>query len=166
MELLQEYWIHLLVSNAIALFLLWAAYKRTRLARFLFVMLFAWASWINYSTAHESPTDYLDYASITPFSIYEQFINGWFATHITEMVSAISIGQGLIALGMLLNGLWVRLASLGAIIFFIAITPLGLGAGFPFPLIGILSIWLILKKDGLDLLWKNSKSRYLKHQIP
>ena len=166
MEAIQEYWPHLLVSNVVALIILWAAIKRTRLARLLFVLLFAWACWLNFRTAHNDPSGYLEYASLTPFPFYEQFINGWFASHVTEMVTAISIGQGLIALGMLLNGMWVRLACIGASIFFLAITPLGIGSGFPFPLIGILAAWFILEKDGLNFLWKRSEPRYFRYQAP
>ncbi len=69
------------------------------------------------------------------------------------MVTLISLAQGLIAIGMLLNGWIVRLACLGAIIFFFAIAPLGVGSGFPFTLITALAIYFILKNDDLNYLW-------------
>ncbi len=126
MELLKEYFVLWVISNSVAILLLIIAIKKTKLARLLFAILFAWACWINYTTAHNNPDDYLEYASMTPFSLYVDFINSWFKENITTMVSLISFGQGLIAIGMILKGWFVRLACIGAIVFFFAITPLSL----------------------------------------
>ena len=60
----------------------------------------------------------------------------------------------LIALGMLLKGIWVRLACIGAIIFLLAIAPLGLYAAFPFSLIAGAACFFILKQDDLNYLWR------------
>jgi len=76
----------------------------------------------------------LTYASLTPFSAYADFINGWFKDNITPMVTLISIGQGLIAIGMALKGWLVWLAGIGVLIFCICITPLGIGSAFPLQL--------------------------------
>ena len=154
MELLKQYIFEWSVSNGIAILILLVAIWKTKLARLLLVVMFAGACWVNYTLAHSNPEDYLDYANLTPFSLYRDFINGWFKEHITLMVTAISIGQGLIALGMLLKGWWVRLAGIGAVIFLIAIIPLGIGSGFPFSIIAIVAIYFILRNDDLNYLWK------------
>ncbi len=154
MELLKEYLIPWIASNSIAILILIAAIRIPKLARLLFVLLFAWACWLNYTTAHKNPDDYLNYATLTPFSLYRDFINGWFKEHITIMVTLIAFGQGLIALGMLLKNWMVRLAGLGAIIFFLAIAPFGIGSGFPATLLSAASIYFILKNDDLNYLWK------------
>jgi len=153
MELLMEYLPIWIGSNTIAILLLVAAIKKPKLARLLFVLLFAWACWINYTTVHDNPEDYLAYARLTPFDSMREFINGWFKEHITWMVTLISFGQGLIAIGMLLKGWCVRIAGIGAIIFLLAITPLGIGAGFPSSVIVAIAVYFILKKDNLDYLW-------------
>jgi len=153
MELWREYFIPWIISNSIAILLLISAIHKPKLARLLLVLLFIWACLINYSTAHNNPNDYLNYAALTPFHVYVDFINGWFKSNIVTMVTVISIGQGLIAAGMLLKGWIVRLAGIGAIVFLLAITPLGIGSGFPFTLITALSIYIILKKDDLNYLW-------------
>ena len=70
------------------------------------------------------------------------------------MVTIISLGQGLIAIGMLLKDWVVRLAGLGAIVFFLAIAPLGIGAGFPATLVLVVAIYFILKNDDFNFLWK------------
>jgi hypothetical protein len=130
-----------------------AALKKTRLARLLIFILFAWASWFNYATAHNSPRDYLIYATFTPLDLYSNYINGPFKANIVTMVTGIAIGQALIAIGMLLREWWVKLACMGALIFFLAIAPLGIGSGFPATLIGALAVFLIVKNDALDYLW-------------
>ncbi len=61
------------------------------------------------------------------------------------MVTFISFGQGLIAIGMMLKGWIVRLACLGAIVFLLAIAPLGIGSGFPATIIIAVAIYYILK---------------------
>jgi hypothetical protein len=154
MELLKTYFTPWILSNSIAILFLIAAIKKPKLARLLFALLFAWACWLNYTTARYNPEEYLNYAVLTPFDLYSDFIKGWFKEHITIMVTLISFGQGLIALGMLLKGWLVRLACYGAIIFFLAIIPLGIGAGFPATLISAVAIYFILKKDDLNYLWK------------
>lgn len=157
MQTINDFLIPWAISNVVVIVILIAAIKRPKLARLLFVILFGWASWVNYTMAHENPLGYLDYAAITPFSIYRDFINGWFTEHVATMVTLISIGQGGMALGFLLKGTWVKIACFGAIVFFLAITPLGIGSGFPFPLIAIVAVYFILKKDDLNYLWKWQK---------
>jgi len=160
MDLLREYFVPWILSNGIAVLFLVAAIVKPKLARLLFALLFAWACWLNYTTAHYNPEEYLNYAVLTPFDLYRDFINGWFKEHIISMVTIIAFGQGLIALGMLLKGWMVRIAGLGAIVFFLTIVPLGIGAGFPATILSALSIYFILKNDDLNYLWKfkNKKS--------
>lgn len=154
MELLKEYLFPWIATNSIALLILVAAIRKPKLARLLFALLFTWACWLNYTTAHNNPEDYLNYAALTPFVVYRDFINAWFKEHISLMVTLISFGQGLMAIGMLLKGWVVRLAGLGAIVFFLAISPLGIGSGFPATLLSALSIYFILKNDDLNYLWR------------
>ncbi len=124
MELLEEYFLPWIASNIIAILFLVASIRKPRLARFLFVLLFSWACWLNYTTSNNNPSDYLNYSSFTPFTFYRNFIDGWFKEHIISMVTLISFGQALIAIGMLLKDWLVRIACIGAIIFFLAISPL------------------------------------------
>lgn len=150
-----DYLVMYLVSNIVGLLILWAAFKKPKIARFVFFLLFAWASWINYTLAHTNPEAYLEYATMSA-KWYGDFINGWFKENITLMVTAIAIGQGLISVGMLLRGLFVKLACIGTIIFLLAIAPLGVGAAFPFSITVGLAAFVILRKDNLDYIWKIS----------
>lgn len=159
------YLIGYIVSNIVGILFLWTAIKKPKLSRFMFVLLFGWASWMNYTTVHNKPEVYLEYADMS-FSWYSDFINGWFKDNITAMVTMISIGQGLIAVGMLLNGIWVRLACIGAIVFLVAIAPLGVGSGFPFSITVSIAAFIILKKDDLNCLWKFKEIEYSKFSLP
>ena len=149
----QTVWIAYAASNIAGLVFLFAARKNTRLARLLFALLFAWACWINYNTAHSQPVIYLNY-SARAVPLYRHFIDGWFSRNITVFVSTIAVAQGCIAIGMLLKGIFVKLACLGTIIFLLAIAPLGVYAAFPFSLtVGLAAFW-VWKKDKKDFLWK------------
>jgi hypothetical protein len=154
MEHFKEYFLPWLISNIAAIIFLIAAIWKPKLARLLFVLLFGWACWMNYTTSHNNPQDYLNYAALTPFAFLRDFINGWFKENITIIITLISFGQAFIALGILLKGWWVRLACIGAIIFLLSISPLGIGSGFPCSIIASVAAYLILKKDDLNYLWK------------
>ena len=139
-------------SNIAGLLILWAAFRRPKLARLALVMMFGSAAWVNYSAAQESPEMYLSYSRYA-IKWYADFISGWFQTHITLMISLIAIGQGVIALGMIYSGIWMKIACLGVIVFLIAIAPLGFGAAFPFPLTVAFAAWKIIRKDDGAPLW-------------
>lgn len=152
MKGLEIYLIPWIVSNVVGILMLLAAYKKPRLARGMFFLLFGWASWFNYTTAHATPEVYLDYASMS-VDFYSEFIMGWFSHHITPVISVIAVGQGVIALGMILRGLWVKMACIGATIFLLSIAPLGVGAGFPFSITVSIAAYLIIRKGEHDYLW-------------
>lgn len=147
-----DYLVMYLVSNVAGLLILWVAFKRPKIARFVFFLLFAWACWVNYTLARTNPEVYLEYANMS-VSWYSNFINGWFKENIAMIITSIAIGQGLIAIGMLLKGWWVKLACIGTIIFLLSIAPLGVGAAFPFSIIVSLAAYIILSKDDLQYIW-------------
>lgn len=146
----------LLISNVAALLLLLIAIKWPRIARILFFLLFAWACWMNWTTALEKPQVYLDYADLTWSKFYYNFIHGWFADHIQQAVIGIAICQGLIALSMLLNKWIFKAGAAGAIIFLLAIIPFGVGSGFPATLIMAVAMIVILRKQADGFLWQHT----------
>jgi hypothetical protein len=144
----------LLISNIAALLLLFVAVKWPRIARILFFLLFAWACWMNWTTALEKPQVYLDYADLTWSRFYYNFIRGWFAGHIQPVVIGIAICQGLIALSMLWNKWIFRTGAAGAILFLLSIIPFGVGSGFPATVIMAVAMIVILLKHCDGFLWQ------------
>jgi len=155
MNYLEVYLVPYLISNLVALLILWAAWKKPTLARLLFALLFIWACAMNLFTALTNPSDYLAYANMA-LDWYKDFIEGWFADHITVMVTLIAIGQGAIAIGMLLSKPWVQLACVGAILFLLGIAPLGVGSAFPFSITASAAAYLIFRKKDLAYLWQST----------
>jgi len=124
-----------LLSIAVAIAMAVAAWKRPNLGRGLFAALFLWAGLYNSRVALTDPSPYLDFAKLTESPVYRGIIEGPFARNIVAWVSLIAVGQLCIGLGMLLRGSLTRIASVGAIVFLVAIAPLGIGSAFPATLI-------------------------------
>src|ERR1044072_3035841 len=93
----QQFLVAYVLSNLIAIGLLFTAWKRPAIARILFVILFAWACLTNWSISSKSPERYLEYAALAFSEWYRQFITGWFREHVQLVVGFIATSQGLIA---------------------------------------------------------------------
>ncbi|HJW16053.1 MAG TPA: hypothetical protein VJ499_02985 [Flavisolibacter sp.] len=152
------YVLALIISNIIALVIYYFARKIPRLARLLFFFLFAWAAFTNWNMAMNRPQEYLSFADLAFLGIYKNFINGWFSQHAALLIAAIALGQLLIALSMLWKGWVFKLGTIGGIIFLVAIIPLGVGSGFPFPIITAMAFYLLYRQKNVDVLWKGPKS--------
>ena len=126
-EIFYAHLISLILATAMVL-ISW----RWRLAgRVFFVLLFLWAAQVNLRLAFGRPEVYLNYAPLAWSAWYREFILGFFARHITAIVAVIALGQLMIAILVALSGRGVALGLWGAIVFLLAIAPLGVGAGFP-----------------------------------
>lgn len=112
MEALREWLIPYIISNIVFALSIVAAIKRPMWARIFLAGFFLWAAYINSTLAIRSPETYLTYATLDALPIYSQFINGFFAEHITVFVVGIAVGQLLIALGLMLNKFWVKKPAL------------------------------------------------------
>jgi hypothetical protein len=132
-------------SNVVAGVMLVVSWRHRNVGRFLLVLLFVWAAQVNLRTALARPDVYLEYAPLAMSRLYRDFIQGFFARHITVLVSAIALGQAAIAVLVALPGRPARLGLLGAIAFLLAITPLGQGAGFPATIIMAAAAGVLLR---------------------
>ena len=149
----DQYMIPYIISQVVSIIILIVAWKRTRWARGLFVLLFFWASAANMYFGITNPNIYQEYAGMAiPF--YRDFINGWFSHYNYIVIPLIAIGQLCIAIAMLLKGIWVNLACIGAIIFLLGIAPLLVGSAFPFSITVSIAAILIYRNDGKNYLWK------------
>ncbi|MBI2388722.1 MAG: hypothetical protein HYV09_03810 [Deltaproteobacteria bacterium] len=144
MSFRPEYLVPHLVSIVFGLAMLVTTWKRPNLGRVLFVVLFGWAAATNAYTGLTTPWVYLDYASLTESPVYKAIILGPFARHVTAYVLMVAIAQAMIAIGLAMRGKLARVAAIGAIVFLIAVAPLGIGSAFPTTLLlaGALAILL------------------------
>jgi hypothetical protein len=139
------------ISNAAALGLAALAWKRPFAARYGYALMFLVAALVNGFTALSSPTDYLSYSSLA-WGPYSEFIRGAFVGIMQVFVLAIAFGQLLLAFAFLARGTILKLACVGSMLFFLAITPLGMGAAFPFPLFAILgALSIFIRSSELQL---------------
>ena len=146
----REYLIPYVVSNASALILLGIAFRKPKWARWAVVALFAGAAWTNASVAIRDPAAYQGYGELALLEPYRRFIYGWFREHTAWLVLPIAVGQLGIALALVLNSPRSRrLAAGGAIVFLLAIAPLGVGSALPFSFTCGLAIYIMAR--GLDL---------------
>lgn len=145
-----------LISTGVACAMLAVSWRWRPLGRLMFVGLFAWAAQINFRTALATPEVYLEYAPLAWFSWYRDFILGPFARHITQIVGAIAVCQGAIALGVSLSGRATSLALAGAVVFLVAIAPLGIGSGFPATVIMALAAMKLLDAPHRTTLWHDA----------
>ena len=142
----QEYLVMYVGANLIALAILALAFWRPHIARWIWVGIFVWAASVNTMTAATEPWVYLAYGGLTPSTLYREFINGWFSTHIQPFVLSIAIGQLMIAILLSRAGDVRRLGVINASVFLLAIAPLGVGSGFPFSLIAVASLFVMERR--------------------
>jgi hypothetical protein len=149
MTIPAEYRTVYLVSNAIALALLGLSFRRANWVRWLSVALFGWAAYTNSRIALASPLDYQKFGDLTTFGPYRDFIHGWFRAHTAELLMPIAAGQLAIALMLIANRrITRRLAVFGAVVFLLAVAPLGVGSAFPFSI--TYAVGLLVMLYGLD----------------
>jgi len=145
-------------STIVALLMLIISVRTRTAGRILFSLLFAWAAVTNVRTALVSPTDYLGFAGLTVSDLYRWFILGFFAQHITPIVVTIAAGQAWVAAALLRGRRWQRAGLAGAVVFLLAIAPLGIGSGLPATVIMAL---------GAGVLWREPvKPRTVVELIP
>lgn len=146
--------IGVIISNIVALFMLFLSWKKVGIARLLFLVLFTWAGITNITTALKNPHVYLEYADFALIGFYKDFIRGFFSKHITVLVIAIAICQLLTAISMLLKGWIFKLGCVAGMIFLLSILPLGLGSGSPSPLIWAIGLFVLFRKTENRFLWQ------------
>ncbi len=149
----QDYLIGFIAFNVIALVFLLCAVRWPRIARVLFFLLFGWACWMNWTYSQNNPAAYQEYADLTFLGFYKSFINGWFSRNTEWVVGFIAACQGMIAASMLLKGWVFKLGCAGAIIFLLAIAPLGVGSVFPCTITFAIALF-ILSGKGREYLWR------------
>jgi hypothetical protein len=132
--------------NISVLLLLLAAAKWPEVARLLFSVLFLGAGVWNLFASLTMPAFYVATYGPVATPPYAAFISGPFATNPALFVVPIALGQlaiGILAAG---TGARVRLAMAGSMVFLLAIAPMGVGAAFPFSIVGTAAAYLLFRR--------------------
>ena len=148
---LEKYLVPFIISNIVALFLIFVCYRWFNIGRTLFGLIFISAGVFNFYTATTSPDVYVEvYGSTAVFSFYRDFIYGLFSQHTGLFVRLIAIGQFAAGILLFTRKIYFRLGIIGATIFLAAISPLGIGSAFPCTILMIAGLYLLYRK-GTDL---------------
>jgi hypothetical protein len=144
-----------LASTAVGFAMFVAALRSATAGRVLLSALFVWAAGTNLRMALTTPSEYLNFAGFAALDVYRTFILGFFAEHTASVIATIALGQAAIAFLLATNGWTRRLGYIGAIIFLLAIVPLGVGAGFPATILMALAATEVLHADRFAVFGRN-----------
>lgn len=150
----QDYVGPYLASNIIALGLLLTAWAWPRFTRYAFAVVFFAASVANILAVLRDPESYVTGYGELATGFYQPFIYGFFSENTLLIVLAIALGQFLIGLFLSVGGRLFDFGVIGAGVFFLAITPLGLGSAFPCTLVLAVALGVMvwrLKGKGISV---------------
>lgn len=141
------YWSAVIVSNGIALLLLYLSWKRPLIARLGILTLLAWAGFANWmmttSIFGHFPAD----ANIT-FSIIDAGpAHHWFANHGSTAIRSIASCQWLIALSLLMPPNIRKAGAFAGIFLLFLIAPIGFGTPFPFTFLIAVALYAITTEN-------------------
>lgn len=143
----HQYLLPYLISNALALGLLVLAFRKPGWVRWASVAIFLWAAWTNGRIALTRPLEYQTFGELAVLHAYRAFIHGWFRDHTPLLLLPIAAGQFVIATFLIINTRQLRWAAVaGAIVFLLAIAPLGVGSAFPFSLTYGLALFVMARR--------------------
>lgn len=120
-----------MITNLVAVLLVFLAWRRPKSATFLMAVLFTGAAVFNTLTAIFHPERYMVYADLAAIPIYESFIGGYFSRNVRFIIFFIAALQLLAGIFMLSSRILSNIAFAGAAFFLLAIAPLGAGSAFP-----------------------------------
>lgn len=149
----------LAVVNLIAIAMTIITWRRNDWGRLLFALNFLGAAAFNWIFLVMDPEEYIYYVEFVLLDSYRDFILGPFSENTRFFLGIITAAQILIGLGLLSRGRRLKVAALGAMIFLIAIAPLGLGAAFPATLIQSIGLFFIFRRGSSYTLLEWWRSR-------
>jgi len=141
----QEYLFPWLLSNTISLILIGVCYKWSRAGNIIWAFVFFLAGLFNGFTSIQNPEAYQIYAT-SSVPLYRDIIHGIFAENTELIVLFIAITQLLISVILFVRGSLYKIALIAAIVFFVSISPLGIGSAFPAPLLMAISMLLLYRR--------------------
>ncbi|WP_341835638.1 hypothetical protein WJU16_22690 [Chitinophaga pollutisoli] len=124
-----------MVINGISLAILAFSFFRPARAAYVLGILFLFAAVINIVVLTARPEAFLELSAVAVYDWYIRAMDASFRFFEQGMILAITLGQLMIAAAMFGSGRWRSAGLACALVFFLAIAPLGAGAAFPSPVI-------------------------------
>lgn len=150
----QSVWIPYIITHCLTFLLIFICYKWPKTGKAAWGIIFVAAGIFNLYTVNSNPQAYIDYSQYA-VGPYQKFISGIFSSYTSVFVSLIALGQILVGIFLLSKKRFFLWGIVGGIIFFIAISPLGIGSAFPstlFMAISLIILYLRQKKATASLL--------------
>jgi hypothetical protein len=141
-----DYTVVYIITNVIAILTAVIAMLWPNVGRVFLSGIFIGAAAFNAFTASGNPGLYLQFGELTTSGFYRSIILGPFSEHIQAYIFIIAGCQVLIGAFLLYKGKLLKMAMVGAIIFLLAIAPLGIGSAFPSSLILATALVILLRK--------------------
>jgi len=139
-----------MMSNAVAIMIVYISIIKPVFGRMFISLLFIGAAVVNTVISFSHPQIYTTYADIVALPVYERFINGFFSRHITGFVLSIAFAQLLIGLALFWKGRLEKTALVAAVIFLLAITPLGAGSSFPCSILLAIACIILMREKRIS----------------
>ena len=136
-----------IITNIVAVFTVISAMLWPTVSRVLLSTIFIGAFGLNLFTALVNPSAYLEFGEFSTSDFYRSIILGPFSSHVTLYVSLIAVSQLLIGVFISYRGKLMKIAMIGAMIFLIAIAPLGYGSAFPASLLMAMALVILLSRN-------------------
>lgn len=136
-----------IITNIVAVFIVISAMLWPTVSRVLLSTIFIGAFALNLFTAVMNPSAYLEFGEFSTSDFYRSLILGPFSSHVTLYVSLIAVCQLLIGIFISYRGRLMKLAMIGAMVFLVAIAPLGYGSAFPSTIIMTTALVILFSRN-------------------
>ncbi|WP_343670865.1 hypothetical protein [Chitinophaga sp.] len=133
-----------LLSNAGAVLILLISIWSKRAGHIIIALMFLVAAVVNAVQAIYTPHKYDIYELVAALPVYEYLISNVFLIHITLYILLMMVFQLVVGIGVLYQK---KAALLAAIVYLLALAPLGAGSSFPSTVILAVACLILMKKN-------------------
>ena len=142
----QEYFIPIFIGNLLAIILMLLSYHFPRVLRVVWGAIFITMGIISLITVYNNPSVFIDLIGSKPVKFYQEFINKTLLKNPGAYISLLGVIQILFGGMIWSRKVWFILGCIGAVLFLLAILPLGVALTFPLTIFMALSIIFLMRK--------------------
>jgi hypothetical protein len=142
----QEYFIPIFIGNLLAIILMLLSYHFPRVLRVIWGAIFITMGVVSLITVYNNPSVFIDLIGSKPVKFYQDFIDKTMVEHPGAFILLLGVIQILFGGMIWSRKVWFILGCIGAVLFLLAILPLGLAITFPLTIFMALSIIFLMRK--------------------